>query len=229
TESGGTGFSNDNITFLQEVTQLVPHPFLLQWGRSWDSSVSWSSSWDSNWLVTLSGVSNSGQQLLQNEFHLDTWESGVSDLHVVGVEFDNVLGLVRVRERTGVEIRQQSTDRQNQVSRFNGFLNFWLGQGTDVNTTVSWVLFVNGTLTHWGDESWELSQVNQLLSFSLDVVSGTTSISQDNWVLSILDQSQDGVNDFLFGFSIVWLQRHVNWSLQQLSWDVQVDQVSWQT
>nr|CAA62649.1 L3137 [Saccharomyces cerevisiae] len=193
---------------------MVPHPFLLHWSVSWSRLGNWNSSWDSNRFVVLDDFWNSIQQFLQGKFHLNTWEGGVSDLDVVRVEFNDIFGLVGVRERTGIEIRQQSTDRQYQISRFYSLLNFWSRQGTNVNTTVSWVLFVNSTLTHWGDVNWELSQVHQLLSFSLDIMSRSTSISQDNWVLSILDQFNNSSNNFSFSFSVVWLQRQVNWSFQ---------------
>lgn len=187
TESGSTGLSDDNVTILQELANLVPHPFLGQRSLGVTGLVLWGSWWNWDRLVTLDGVRDSRQKLLQDKFHLDTWESGVSNLDVVRVELDDVFGLVRVRERTSVEVRQQSTDGQDQVSGLDSLLNVWSGQGTDVNTTESWVLLIDRTLTHWGNESWELGHVNQLLGLSLDIVSRGTGVGQDDWVLGVLD------------------------------------------
>ena len=229
TETRGTGLGDDDITLSEELAELVPHPLLLQWGRWVAWWVLWDSGWDGDWDVTLSGLRDVLQKSLESELHLDTWEGSHSDLNVVGVELDDVSGLVGVREGTGVEVRQQSTDGQDQVSGLDSLLNGWVGQGTNVDTTESWVVLVDGTLTHRGDEGWELGQLNELLGLGLDVVSGGTGISQDNWVLSVPDHVQDGLDNLSLGLWVVRLQGQVNWSLQQVSWDHHVDNVSWQT
>lgn len=228
TESRGTGLSDDDITLSEPRGDSRPQP-LLRDGRVWTVSLDLLEGWDRVGLVVSDVVGDDAQQVLQGLLHLDTWEGSLLDLGVVRVELNDVLGLVRVREGTSVEVRQQSTDRQNQVRRLNSLLDSRLGKGTDVDTTESWVGLVDTRLTHWGDEDWEVGSVDQLSDLLLTVVSGGTGVNQDNWVGGLGDHLSDGLNDLLLSIWVVLLQGQVNWGVQQGSWDVQVDEVRWQT
>lgn len=239
TESRGTSFGDDDVAFLQPGGQFGPEPFLVQWDGFWFFSSGVGEldgrHWVSSGIVGLDGGVQSVNplfvfnNLLEQVLHLDSLPSGSSDLGVVGVEFDNVVGLVAIGEGTGVEVRHQTTNGDDQVSFFNDFLNVWGGQGTNVNTTESWVVFVNGGLTHWGDKGWELGQVNEFFGFSSNVVSAGTSVNKDDWVLSVGDQSEDFIVDFFFGIGVVGWQAQVDWGLRQSGGvDWQVNKVGWQ-
>ncbi|KAH3688094.1 hypothetical protein WICPIJ_000936 [Wickerhamomyces pijperi] len=225
TEGRGTGFGDDDIAFSEPGTNSGPQPFLGQWGLwvGWGVQQLWLRNW--LWNVGLDHWSDDLVQFLQDVLEVDAWESGVSDLDVVRVELDNVLGLVGVREGPGVEVRQQGTDGENQVGAFDSLLDGWLRQSTDIDTTESWVLLVDSTLTHRSGEGWELGDLDQLSGFLLDVVTSSTGIDQDNWVRGVLDQVQDGFDDFGFGLWVVFLQGQVDWGVQERSWDVLVNQV----
>lgn len=105
TKGRGTGFGDDDITFSEPRGDSGPKPFLRKLGVSGGWGVSHFDVWNWGDLVVGSSGLDLGVQELQGFLHGDTGESGLLDLGVIGVEFDDVSGLVRVRERTSVEIR----------------------------------------------------------------------------------------------------------------------------